>query len=83
MASEVPVQQASLRTKLDQMAQSFDLEVSKIRLYCKDLAQLNNHLQSKIGGIDKMEIENLEMHMQLDAKLRALETVLKCGTDPS
>jgi len=65
------------------MAQSFDFEVSRIRLYCKDLTQLNTHLQGKISGIDKMEIENLEMHMQLDAKLRALETVLKCGTEPA
>lgn len=34
-------------------------------------------------GVDRLEMENLELHMQLDAKLRALETLLRCGSDAS
>ena len=40
-------------------------------------------LATKVQGVDRLELENLELHMQLDAKLRALETLLKCGSDAS
>ena len=40
-------------------------------------------LNSKVQGVDRLELENLELHMQLDAKLRALETLLKCSSDAS
>ena len=38
-------------------------------------------LSTKVQGVDRLELENLELHMQLDAKLRALETLLRCGSD--
>ena len=40
-------------------------------------------LQTKVQGVDRLELDNLELHMQLDAKLRALETLLRCGSDAS
>lgn len=40
-------------------------------------------LSTKVQGVDRLELENLELHMQLDAKLRALETLLKCSPDAS
>ena len=40
-------------------------------------------LATKVNSYEKLEIETLELHLQLDAKLRALESVLKCGGDPS
>ena len=39
-------------------------------------------LATKVNSFEKLEIDSLEMHLQLDAKLRALESVIKCG-DPS
>jgi len=40
-------------------------------------------LAAKVETQDKLEIDNLELHLQLDAKLRALESVLRCGPDAS
>lgn len=33
--------------------------------------------------MDRLELDNLELHLQLDAKLRALESLLRCGSDAS
>lgn len=50
-----------------------------MRLALKDTDRVKGQLQAKIDAQDKLEIENLELHLQLDAKLRALESVLRCG----
>ena len=38
-------------------------------------------LATKVNSYEKMELDTLDLHMQLDAKLRALETVVKCDGD--
>ena len=52
-----------------------------MRLSLQETDSLKTSLKSKIETNDKLEIDNLEMHLQLDAKLRALESVLRCGAD--
>ena len=47
------------------------------------MQDLKDILKLKVDGVDKLELENLELHLQIDAKLRALETLLKCGPDAS
>ena len=49
----------------------------------QETERLKSSLKCKIDLQDKLEIENLEMHLMLDAKLRALESVLRCGADAS
>lgn len=49
----------------------------------QETENMKTSLKSKIEAHDKLEIDNLELHLQLDAKLRALETVLRCGSDAS
>lgn len=65
------------------MSQQFDFEVEKIRGWCIQLNQQKDLLSVKVQGVDRLELDNLELHMQLDAKLRALETLLRCGSDAS
>jgi hypothetical protein len=52
-------------------------------LSLNETERLRSSLRSKIELQDKLEIDNLEMHLMLDAKLRALESVLRCGSDAS
>ena len=65
------------------MLASFDLEVERIRQQCNQMQDLKEVLRMKVDGVDRLELENLELHLQIDAKLRALETLLKCGPDAS
>ena len=65
------------------MLAQFDLEVERIRQQCTQMEDLKDVLKMKVDGVDKLELENLELHLQIDAKLRALETLLKCGPDAS
>jgi hypothetical protein len=53
--------------------------VQKVRLALREAERVKGQLQTKIEAQDKLEIDNLELHLQLDAKLRALESVLRCG----
>ena len=55
----------------------------KARLALKDCDRVRAQLLIKIEAQDNLEIENLELHLQLDAKLRALESVMRCGPDAS
>ena len=73
----------SVQSSLQHFATKFDSEIQKVRIQCTQVQQLKQMLATKVNSYEKLEIETLELHLQLDAKLRALESVLKCGGDPS
>ena len=73
----------SIQQSLSQFASKFDSEIQKIRVQCSQVQQLKQMLATKVDSYERLEIDTLELHLQLDAKLRALESVVKCGGDPS
>ena len=68
-----------IKDGLEQLLSTFNFEVEKVRSQCLLILQTHSHLTQKCSDVDRMELENLELHMQLDAKLRALESVIRCG----
>ena len=57
----------------------FEHECSKLKVYCSELNSLYDCLQGKLRETEQRELENIETHVQLDAKLRALETQILLG----
>ena len=69
--------QGDTKLQLESFIAKFELEVQKIRIYCTDLEQCSERLMSKLREAEKQELDNLELHLQMDAKMRALETFIK------
>lgn len=68
-----------LRGKLDQFNSHFALECDKLRNYCDELNTLHTSLQSKLTKCENRDIENLDIYLQLDAKMRSVENHLIVG----
>ena len=48
---------------MQELSSSFEVEVMKVRPPCQEIEKVNEQLTTKIGAVDKQEIENLELHM--------------------